>query len=203
MKKITLLTLVALFVATAGLAKDGPRKLTALKTTHPISGLQDSKTATRTTLQRKAATTLGEVLQRQSRAPRRTAMITDQPEGEYVVMSRSGDAYASTLFGVFYTEVSGKVCEVVFGADNKVYMKNIITQYDTGAWIEGTLSGSTINFQLPQPIYDEMGDTYYAMMMQLSGDTYVKASSQNLTGGGHHHLCQQPGQRQPCGGLGQ
>lgn len=181
MKKITLLTLVALFVATAGLAKDGPRKLTALKTTHPISGLQDSKTAARTTLQRKAATTLGEVLQRQSRAPRRTAMITDQPEGEYVVMSRSGDAYASTLFGVFYTEVSGKVCEVVFGADNKVYMKNIITQYDTGAWIEGTLSGSTINFQLPQPIYDEMGDTYYAMMMQLSGDTYVKASSQNLT----------------------
>ena len=181
MKRITLLTLVALFVATVSLAKDGPTKLTALKTTHQISGLQDSKTAARTTLQRKAATTLGEVLQSQRRVPRRADMVTNQPEGEYVLMSRSGEAYGASLFGVFYVEVSGKVCEVVFGADNKVYMKNIITQFDTGSWIEGTLSGSTINFQLPQPIYEEFGDIYYAMMMQLSGDTYVKASNQELT----------------------
>lgn len=184
MRRFTLLTLVALFVATAGLAKSGPRKLTSLQTACQLSEFRVNKAAgQRQTLQRATGTTLGKVLQGQRRAPRRAGVVVNQPEGDYTLMSRSGEAYGASLFGVFYAEVSGKVCEMVFGADNKVYMKDIITQFPTGGWIEGTLTGSTISFQLPQAIYEEQGSTYYAMMMTLNeqGTSYVKDNSQMLT----------------------
>lgn len=175
-------------MATTGLAQNGPKRLTELKAAH--------QTNTQTP-RRGAKPSLGEMLQsqkstwsfgltqaspQQRRAPRHVSIVTDQPEGEYLLMSRSGEAYGASIFGVFYTEVSGKVAEVVFGADNKVYMKDIITQFSTGTWIEGTLSGSTITFQFPQPIYEESGTTYYATMMKLSNNTYVKDNSnQKLT----------------------
>ena len=190
MRKFSLLTLVALFVATAGMAQNGSKRLTGLKTAHE----------TTQTLQHNIKPSLGEVLQSQRntwtmkglqrpetlsstlRAPFKAALVTDQPEGDYMLMSRSGEAYAASFFGVFYTTVSGKVAEFVFGDDNKVYMKDIITQFNTGAWIEGTLNGSTITFKLPQPLYEEGGSTYYATMMKFSDNTYVKdKTSQQLT----------------------
>ena len=180
------MTFVAFFVATVGMAQNGSKRMTGLKTQ-----------TTMQTLPRSIKPSLGEVLQsqkstwsnkltqgmpQQRRAPHKAAVITDQPEGEYMLMSRSGEAYGASFFGVLYAEVSGKVAEVVFGADNKVYMKDIITQFSTGGWIEGTLNGSAITFQLPQPIYEEGGSTYYATMMKLSDNTYVKDNtSQQLT----------------------
>ena len=198
MRRFTLFSLVAFFMATMGLAQNGPKRLTGLTTAH---------TTTAQTTTKKVNTAPGELMQRQQctlplrellaqqhkttlhntgqrRAPQRAAVVTEQPKGQYMVLSRNGDAYAATLFGVMYAEVSGKVCEVVMGTGGKVYMKDIITQYNTGAWIEGTINGSTIDVQLPQPILDYDGDTYYAMMMKLddSGSTYVKDNdSQKLT----------------------
>ena len=190
MKRFTLLTLVALFVATAGMAQSGSKRLTEMK----------AQTATQT-LQRGIKPSLGEVLQSQKstwtmkgvqrpetlptalRAPYKAAAITDQPEGQYMLMSRSGEAYGASMFGVFYAQVSGKVAEVVIGTGGKVYLKDIITQYNTGGWIEGTLSGTTITFNLPQAIYEESGSTYYAMMMKLNAaaDGFEKDANQKLT----------------------
>lgn len=193
MRKITLLTFAALFMATAGLAKDGPKRLTGLKTA------QESTTQHQT-----PKTAFGELLQRQGTgtqalrqrsassltmpwhklAPRRAGIVTTQPAGQYSTLSRSGEAYGASLFGVMYATVSGKVCEVVLGDKNTVYMKNIISQFNTNSWIQGTLSGTTITFDFPQAIYEESGTTYYAMMMTFdeAGQTYVKdAASQKLT----------------------
>lgn len=193
MKRFTLLTLAALFVATAGLAQNGSKRLTELKT---------ARQTTTQVLQHGAKPSLGEVQQSQKssqklqsrtqrpemlptalRAPFKASAITEQPEGDYLILSRSGEAYGASFFGVLYASVSGKVAEVVFGSDGKVYMKNIITQFDTGGWIVGTLSGSTITFTMPQAIYEENGETYYATMMKLSADgsTYEKDKSQQLT----------------------
>ncbi|MBR2237274.1 MAG: hypothetical protein IJ887_05290 [Prevotella sp.] len=189
MRRFTLLTLVALFVATVGMAQNGSKRLTELKTQTSTQALQRSiKPSLGEVLQSQKSTWTMKGLQRPEalpttlRAPYKAAVITNQPEGEYMLMSRSGEAYGASLFGVFYAEVSGKVAEVVFGADNKVYMKDIITQFNTGGWIEGTLSGSTITFKLPQPIYEESGSTYYATMMKFSNNTFVKDNtSQQLT----------------------
>jgi len=159
MKRFSLLTLVALFVAATGLAQDGPRRLSNLKAT-PLGTTEGHSQTGR----RAAAMTFGEVLQSQKapqlpktpqttawqmRSPLRASIINTQPEGQYMLLNRSGEAYGYTIFGVIYAQVSGKVCEVVMGANNKVYMRNIITQYETGAWVEGTLSGSTITVTLP------------------------------------------------------
>ena len=202
------MTIAALFVAATGLAKDGPKKLTGLKTASQTITAEKNR-------QSPATIKLGEVLQSQKitsslrelqrsesgatsgmalsttmqglaamKSTHKGAIVHNQPEGEYLLMSRSGDAYAASLFGVLFAEVSGKVCEVVFGADNKVYMKNIISQFNTDAWIEGTVNGSSITFKLPQAVYEEQGSTYYAMMMKLNdaGTTYEKDNaSQQLT----------------------
>lgn len=194
MKRFSLLTLVALFVAATGLAQDGPRRLTNLKATPPGATEGHSQTG-----QRLPSMTLGEVLQSQKapqlpktpqttawqmRSPLRASIINTQPEGQYMLLNRSGEAYGYTIFGVIYAQVSGKVCEVVMGANNKVYMRNIITQYETGAWVEGTLSGSTITVTLPQPVLNYDGTIYYAMMMKMNaqGTSFEKdQKSQTLT----------------------
>ena len=205
MRRFTLLVLVALSMATVGTAKQAPAPETG--NARQLTGLKASLITGKNTRQLNG-TMLGEALQKQGpavslremtprksvlpqnmpwqrhAAPRRAAVITEQPAGQYMLLSRSGEAYGASLFGVLYTEVSGKVCEVVMGAGGKVYMKDIITQYATGGWIEGTLSGSTVSIQLPQPVMDYEGTTYYAMMMKLdaSGSTYEKdAESQVLT----------------------
>lgn len=206
MKRFTLLVLAALMTATVGLAQSGPKRLTSLTTaTQVTNASQPGQPSAREPHRPASSTSLGQTLQSQRlpqslrevtpqaatampvmpwqrRAPRQASSIVyDRPDGNYMLMSRSGEAYGATFFGVLYAEVSGKVCELVINAD-KVYMKDIITQFNTDSWIEGTLKGNTITFSFPQPIYEEQGETYYAMMMKLSDNTYVMdTSSQQLT----------------------
>ena len=120
MRRFTLLTLVALFVATVGMAQNGSKRLTELKTQTSTQALQRSiKPSLGEVLQSQKSTWTMKGLQRPEalpttlRAPYKAAVITNQPEGEYMLMSRSGEAYGASLFGVFYAEVSGKVAEVV------------------------------------------------------------------------------------------
>ena len=190
-------------MATAGMAQYAPEPVTG--NARQLTGLKAARQSANQA-QQHSTMPLGEMLQRQStspslrqllpqqptatknmswqkHAPLKAAIITDQPEGQYKLMSRSGEAYGASYFGILYAEISNKVAEVVFGNGGKVYIKDIITQYSTGGWIEGTLSGTTISFKLPQPVLDYYGTTYYAMMMNLStdGTTYEKAANQKLT----------------------
>ena len=122
---------------------------------------------------------------RQPKALRRAAadIIDEQPQGELVNYSRSGLAYVSTMFGVYDTEVAGAVGSVVFGPDNKVYFKRIVSQASLDAWIEGTISGNTITINLPQTVWDS-GEGYCIDVAKMSYDaanqTYVRASNQTV-----------------------
>ena len=125
-------------------------------------------------------------VKKQPAAMRRAAadIISEQPEGKQVFYSRSGSAYYYSYFGVLSTEFSGAVGNVVFGDNNEVYIKNIISQASTNAWVKGTISGSTITIQLPQSVlyYDDYG--YGLEVSKLVYDAaeqwYVKDADQTL-----------------------
>ena len=91
---------------------------------------------------------------KKSGTPRRAAadIIYDQPEGTKKNYSRSGLAYYYSFLGVGSLELDEAVGPVVFGDDNKVYIKNIVSQAGTSAWVVGTISGNTITIQLPQTV---------------------------------------------------
>ena len=116
------------------------------------------------------------------RALRRSAadIISEQPEGKKMVYSRSGFAYFNSMFGVFNTELNGAVGSVVFGADNKVYIKDIVSQAGIGAWVVGTISGSTITVNLPQTVYALDGYNLEVSKLKYQDDWYVKTADQTL-----------------------
>ena len=119
------------------------------------------------------------------RANRALDIISEQPAGQKKVYSRSGKAYYPFWSYVFSTTVEGAVGSVVFGDNNEVYFKNLISQAKTNTWVKGTLSGSTITLQLPQMVlfYDDYG--YGLEVSKLTFDQaegwYVKAANQTLT----------------------
>ena len=123
---------------------------------------------------------------RQPAALRRAAagIISEQPEGTLVNYSRSGYAYYSSLFGVYATEVSGAVGAVVFGADNKVYIKDIVSQAGVGTWVEGVVSGNKITISLPQTAWNS-GEGYSIEVVKMTYDEenqwYVRAADQTVT----------------------
>ena len=122
----------------------------------------------------------------QPAALRRAAadIISEQPEGTKVLYSRSGYAYYNSMFGIYSTEVSGAVGSVVFGADNKVYFKDIVSQAGTNTWVVGTVSGNKITITLPQTARDS-GEGYCIDVAKMAYDednkTYVRAADQTVT----------------------
>ncbi len=90
----------------------------------------------------------------------RKAAITEQPAGEQVWYVRSCEAAYPFWGYVFTTSVQGGVGNVVFGSDNKVYLRNVISQLMTDTWIEGTLDGDKITFDFPQDAMESEGEVY-------------------------------------------
>lgn len=115
---------------------------------------------------------------------RRTAadIIYEQPEGTKKTLSRSGSAYYYTWLGIGQTDYDAAVGTVVFGADNKVYIKDIVSQASLGTWIEGTINGSTITIQLPQTVAYFPEDGYSLEVSKLSSadDWYSKSANQTI-----------------------
>ncbi len=119
-------------------------------------------------------------------ALRRSAadIISEQPEGTKKVYSRSGSAYYNSLFGVGQTDYDGAVGVAVFGADNKVYIKDIVSQAKTGTWVVGTISGNKITISLPQTAWDTgMGYCLDVAKMELNADQtgYERTKDQTVT----------------------
>lgn len=81
-------------------------------------------------------------------------VITDQPEGELKTYARSGNQYYVSGQNLGYRAQSGTI-DVVFGADNKVYFKDIVSGLALSTWVEGTMSedGQTITVPLGQNLY--------------------------------------------------
>lgn len=66
---------------------------------------------------------------------------------------------------VEYAE-EGTSVEVVFGNDNDVYLKNIMSYGATGSYVKGTIEGDKITVTLPQTvIYDDFAEDYVNLVM--------------------------------------
>lgn len=78
--------------------------------------------------------------------------IMETPEGKVSTFKRNG--VTSILAGMYatwgdYDYVCG---QIVAADDGSVYIKDIVSQFITGAYVKGTSDGETITVELPQPI---------------------------------------------------
>ena len=87
--------------------------------------------------------------------------ITDQPDGNVVGYSRNSNAYFYFWGYIFDSQIAGGVGNVVFGADNTVYFKNIISQYNCASWTKGKIEGNKIKIEFPQKCLSYSGYDYY------------------------------------------
>nr|AKF17182.1 hypothetical protein [uncultured bacterium Csd4] len=109
--------------------------------------------------------------------------IIEQPEGTQVFYEKSGQAYYVYIFYVVNTSYTGAVGNVVFGANNEVYIKNIISQLNTGSWVKGTLNGSTITVDFPFKAFEADGDEYFVVPMTFDAEDqwYYPAENTSIT----------------------
>ncbi len=172
--KMSMQSLPRLNPAVAGLwtkqeVKQQPSKK-ALQKQHDTSIQKAARMALKAN--KKAQNNVLQPLARKNNPARRAgAVITDQPEGDLVIYNRSGSAYYPFFGYIYETDVNFAIGKVVFGANNKVYMKNVVTQYSTNTWIEGTLNGSVISFEFPQTALDLDGEYYYFQYGSLDEET--------------------------------
>ena len=93
------------------------------------------------------------------RGPRRAAedftIISEQPEGELKIYTRAGGYLNRETSGDITNADQSGYANVIFAADNKVYIRNIVSECSIGTWVEGTLSedGKTITVALGQNLY--------------------------------------------------
>ena len=199
MKKILYLILAALFV-TVGSYAQGQRALSKEKMAELVKmsgkniGHKQSsqrqidadrlKTARAIFASRAKENAVSASVQKRA-AVRKAAIITNQPDGRQVKYVRNGSAYYSSLFGVGMTELSGALGNVVFGDNNAVYVKNLVSQGGTNVWSQGTVSGSSITFKFPQTVMEFPDYGYNVVMAKLVYDAdldwYVKAPNQTVT----------------------
>ncbi len=100
-----------------------------------------------------------------SAAPQKAPeVISEQPEGELRLYERSGSVYTideaegstedNRIYEPYVYEQTG-VSQVVFAADNTVYIQNMLNGLLIGTWVKGTLSadGKTITVPMGQSLY--------------------------------------------------
>ena len=79
-------------------------------------------------------------------------IITSPAEGESKLYDRAGMGYYVQSQQLYVGEQSGKT-EIVETTDGVVYIKNFISNVNTGAWVKGTKAGNTITIPAGQVIY--------------------------------------------------
>ena len=110
------------------------------------------------------------VAQSDSRGTGRFNLVTTQPEGELKIYDRAGQTLDGNNGTVSPKTQIGK-CNVVYAPDGvTVYMRDPISGYQTGAWVEGTIEGNIITIPLGQEL--EFNNQYNAYVVLTFGTTY-------------------------------
>ena len=78
-------------------------------------------------------------------------IITAPEEGEHKYYKRAGTAYFVQSGSPYYKDQEGNV-ELVECEDGTVYVKNLISEYKSGAWVKGTIEGNTLTIPVAQPV---------------------------------------------------
>ena len=99
--------------------------------------------------------------------------LTELPKGELKTYDRSGYSYYVSNDYVRRGAQTGTI-DIVYGADNTVYLLDPLAKAITGAWVKGTLSadGKTITLPLGQAIAhdDTQNDNVVLAMMEFDED---------------------------------
>lgn len=104
--------------------------------------------------------------QRRHNAP---ARVTESQTADDIIYSAEGEersyyrkttAYFVAAGSVQQARMEGSACNVVLGDENKVYVYNPITQYDTYSYIVGQRDGDTITFHTPQIVDVQYNEDY-------------------------------------------
>lgn len=110
-------------------------------------------------------------------------IISEQPAGELRTYKREGQCYI-TSDGIYYSTQSGTI-DIVFADNNKVYFYNIVSGYQSGAWVEGTLSadGTTITVPTEQNLaYSSYYDAGIALVsIEYSSGFFVNHEVTEIT----------------------
>ncbi|MBO4850783.1 MAG: hypothetical protein J5529_07750 [Prevotella sp.] len=104
-------------------------------------------------------------------------MITKTPEGTLINCVREGSAYYVYFIYVTSTTFDNMVGTVVFGPNNEVYIKDIISQAGLGTWVKGTINGSKITIDFPQKVYVLDGDELFADLLTYDAEEQWFASA--------------------------
>ena len=106
-------------------------------------------------------------------------LITDPGEGEKKYYTRAGVGFYVSNNSVYNEDQSG-IVTIVEAEGGKVYIKNPVSHYAQGTWVEGTKDGNTITVAAAQPL---AWNTNYSTTLSLnwgnvqateSGNTYVR-----------------------------
>lgn len=104
--------------------------------------------------------------QRRHNAP---ARVTESQTADDIIYSAEGEersyyrkttAYFVAAGSVQQARMEGSACNIVLGDENKVYVYNPITQYDTYSYIVGQRDGDTITFRTPQIVDVQYNEDY-------------------------------------------
>ena len=103
-------------------------------------------------------------------------IIVEPAEGVHNFYTREGMSYVVYNQQVYYSEQSG-YAEVVECEDGTVYVKDLVTYYNTGAWVKGTKEGNTITIPSAQPVnYNTSYETTLSVFWGvIDGENVVKA----------------------------
>ena len=96
-----------------------------------------------------------------SRNASRRAAITEPGEGEQAYYTRSGMACYYSNGYIYQTAQNGHV-EIVEAEDGTIFIKDIISHFEVGTWVQGTKSGNTITISTNQEMdyYPEQNVTF-------------------------------------------
>lgn len=119
------------------------------------------------------------------RGPNRAAttdahgIITAPDEGEEKYYTRTGTGYYVSNNSVYNEDQSG-IVTIVEAEGGKVYIKDPVSHYSQGNWVEGTKDGNTITVAAGQPLawnsdYSTTLGLYWGNVQSTStGNTYIK-----------------------------
>ena len=107
-------------------------------------------------------------------APSRVDLITEQPEGELVSYTRTGEYLLSSLYGYESAVQTGRV-KVVYAPDGKtVYIQDILCYGEgTGTWVVGELSDDGHYISVPLGQYISYNEEYDYGLILAWGSTVV------------------------------
>ncbi len=93
-------------------------------------------------------------------------LSTDRPAGEYHVYNRGGSSLFLDWEGIYESDQSSMLAEVVFAENNVVWMRNVLTYVNDNIWIQGTLSDDGTKITIPVGVkisYDSWEQQYLCL----------------------------------------